>query len=233
MTGKIYIENYEGKLNTNERYKAWAQLGLYRNLNTVWVTPTRGTCGTRVAFSWQNLMGAPNAALAKMCVEGFEVGKAYNEAVTAILSSPQLSKFEYLLTVEEDNTPPADGLLKLYKAIQEYDVVGGLYWIKGEGGVPMIWGDPKEPGSFVPQPPQIDTVQECNGLGMGFTLFRLDMFKNPGFTYGQWFQTIGEKNEFMTQDLFFFKKAKELGYKFACDTSCKVGHYDQGSSVIW
>lgn len=233
MTGKIFIENYEGKLNTKERYTAWAELGLYRNLNTVWVTPTRGTCGTRVAFSWMNVMGPPNSAVAKMCIEGFEVGKAYNEAITQILSSPALSKFPYILTVEEDNTPSADSLLKLYKSIDKYDAVGGLYWIKGEAGVPMIWGDPKSPGTYVPQPPIENTVQECNGLGMGWTLFRTDMFKNPGFEYGRWFQTVGEKSEFVTQDLYFFRKAQQLGYKFAVDTSCKIGHYDAPTGVIW
>lgn len=233
MSGKIFIENYEGLNNSPERYRAWGDLGLYKNLNTVWVTPTRGTCGTRVAFSWRNLMGPPNSCLAPMCVEGFEVGKAYNEAITAILSNPQFSKFEYLLTVEEDNTPPSDGLLKLFKGIQKFDVVSGLYWIKGEGGAPMIWGDPKEPGTFVPQPPQAETLQECNGLGMGFTLFRMDIFRNPGFEYGQWFKTIGEKGQYVTQDLYFFLKAKELGYKFAVDTSCKVGHYDQLGGLIW
>lgn len=233
MTGKVYIENYEGLSNAPERYRAWGDLGLYKNLNTVWITPTRGTCGTRVAFSWMNVMGAPNSALCKMCAEGFEVGKAYNESIAQILANPVLSKFQYILTVEEDNTPPADGLLKLYQSIQKYDAVGGLYWIKGENGSPMIWGDPKEPGTFVPQPPLPETVQECNGLGMGFTLFRMDMFKNPGFEYGQWFKTIGDGKNFMTQDLYFFKRAKELGYKFACDTRCKVGHYDHNTGVIW
>jgi hypothetical protein len=233
MTGKIYIENYEGKLNTNERYAAWGELGLYKNLSTAWVTPTRGTCGTRVAFSWANVMGAPNSPLCRWCVEGFEVGKAYNEAIAGILSSPIFSKFQYLLTVEEDNTPPPDGLLKLYKGIQKFDAVGGLYWIKGEGGVPMIWGDPKEPNTYVPQTPIPDTLQECNGLGMGFTLFRLDMFRNPGFEFGQWFKTVAEPGSVMTQDLFFFQKAQKLGYKFAVDTSCKVGHYDQAEGTIW
>lgn len=232
MTGKIYIENYEGKNNSPERYSAWHQLGLYKNLNTVWVTPTRGRCFTRVAFSWQSIMGAPNAALAKLCVDGFEVGKAYNEALVQILTNPQLSKFAYLLCVEEDNLPPADGFLKLCTAIQNYDAVGGLYWIKGEAGVPMIWGDPKEPGTFVPQPVLPNSLQECNGLGMGFTLFRLDMFRDKGFEFGQWFKTVGEKTEYMTQDLYFFKRAKELGYKFAVDTSCKVGHIDD-DGVIW
>lgn len=232
MAGNIYIENYEGKHNTSERYSSWGDLGLYKDLSTVWVTPTRGTCGTRVAFSWMNVMGAPNSAVAKLCVEGFEVGKAYNEAIVSILKTPSLAKFKYLLTVEEDNTPPPDGLLKLYKAIQNFDVVGGLYWLKGEDGAPMIWGDPKSDG-FQPQAVIENTVQECNGLGMGFTLFRMDLFKDSRFEFGQWFKTIGANNEMMTQDLWFFNNAKKLGYRFACDTSVKVGHYDSASGVIW
>lgn len=233
MTGQIFIENYEGKLNTNERYEKWKELGLYKNLSTIWVTPTRGVMGTRVAFSWMNVMGGFNQSLCRMCIEGYEVGKAYNEAVKQILSNPALSKFTYMLTVEEDNTPPPDGVLKLYESIQEYDVVGGLYWTKGEGGVPMIWGDPSEPDTYIPQAPKKDAVQQCNGLGMGFTLFRLDMFRNPGFEFGQWFQTIGEIGKVMTQDLNFFQKAAKLGYKFASDNRCKVGHYDSTNGIIW
>lgn len=233
MTAKIYIENYEGLKNSPERYKSWEHLGLYRNLNTVWVTPTRGSCATRVAFSWMNVAGGPNSMLAKMCVEKMEVGKAYNEALITILSNPIFSRFQYMLTVEEDNTPPPDGLLRLFESIQKYDAVGALYWIKGEDGSPMIWGDPKEPGTFIPQAPKPDTLQECNGLGMGFTLFRLDMFRNPGFEFGNWFKTVGTATDFMTQDLYFFKKAQELGYKFAVDTRVRVGHLDTETGVLW
>jgi hypothetical protein len=235
--GNIFIENYEGLNNAPERYRAWGDLGLYKNLNTVMVIPTRGTCGTRVAVSWRNIQNPPNSCICPMVVEGYEVGKAYNNAILNIFANPFLAKFPYLLTVEEDNTPSPDSLIKLFKGIQSYDAVGGLYWIKGEGGSPMIWGDPKvpidEPNAFVPQPPIENTLQECNGLGMGFTLFRLDMFKNPGFEQGQWFKTVGEKNAIMTQDLYFFRNAKKLGYKFAVDTSCKIGHYDQTTGAIW
>lgn len=233
MTAKIFIENYEGRNNNPERYAAWNKLGLYKNLGTIWITPTRGTCATGVAFSWMNVMGAPNNPLCKIRVERMEVGEAYNEAIVNILTSTSASKFPYILTVEEDNMPPPDGLLKLYESIQNYDVVGGLYWIKGEGGAPMIWGDPKEPYTYVPQTPIPDAVQETNGLGMGFTLFRSDIFRNPGFEFGKWFKTLSEKNACMTQDLYFFKRAQELGYKFASDNRVKVGHYDAATEIIW
>lgn len=233
MTSKIFIESYKGKHNTDARYAEWAALGHYRNLSTVWVTPTRGTMSTRVAFNWMNIMGGFNQPLAKMCVEGFEVGRAYNEALITILTSPVFSKYQYMLTIEEDNTAPMDALHKLYESIQHYDAVGGIYWTKGEGGVPMIWGDPKEPETYVPQAPLKDAVQQCNGLGMGVTLFRLDMFRNPGFQFGQWFKTGGDNGEMMTQDLYFFRNAQRLGYKFACDTRVKCGHFDASTGVLW
>lgn len=232
MTGKIFIENYEGKHNNPERYAEWAELGHYKNNNTVWVTPTRGSCGTRVAFSWMNVFGPPNAQVAKMCIEGYEVGEAYNQALIQILSNPVLSKFQYVLCVEEDNTPPPDGLLKLIQSIQKYDGVSGLYWLKGPDGCPQIWGDPATPFTYAPQPIK-EEIQQCNGLGQGFTLFRLDMFKNPGFQFGKWFKTMAEASSVATQDLYFCKRAAELGYKFAVDTRVRVGHFDINTGEIW
>lgn len=226
---RIIIENWEGKNNTEERYKKYKELGLYRNLATIWVTPTRGKTLTKIAFNWMNVIGGFNQALVKFCVECMEVGAAYNFALKEIFANPQFKNFQYLFTVEEDNTVPPDALIKLYESIQEYDAVSGLYWLKGPDGVPQIWGDPLTKDNFVPQKPIPDTIQRCNGIGMGCALWRLDMFKNPGFTYGEWFKT----GNGMTQDLYFCKNATALGYKFAVDTRVKVGHVDMESGDIW
>lgn len=233
MSAKIIIENYEGRHNNDGRYEAWSKLGLYRNLSTVLVCPTRGTCSTRVAFSWMNLMGGFNAPLVKMCIEGYEVGEAYNQALIQIITSDQLKNFQYLLTLEEDNTVSPDSLIKLYHGIEKFDVVSGLYWLKGPDGCPQIWGDPLKRDDFTPQPIGTERLQECNGTGMGFTLFRLDIFKNKDFEFGKWFRTKNENGQAVTQDLYFAKKAKELGYKFAVDTHCKIGHLDSNDGTIW
>jgi len=153
------------------------------------------------------------------------------------LSDPELSKWKYILTLEEDNLPPPDGLLKLYENIEQYDVIGGLYWTKGEGGQPMIYGDINDKEfNFRPQPP-INDIQECNGLGMGFTLFKTDIFRDERLEK-PWFKTLQEWDSEKgargyTQDLYFFEKIKKLGYKVACDTRVKVGHYDVEMDVVW
>jgi hypothetical protein len=103
----------------------------------------------------------------------------------------------------------------------------------------MCYGDPNVmPLSFIPQIPQAGTVTPCNGLGMGFTLFRIEMFKDKRFTYGEWFKTKQEVTpgggvQIFTQDLWFFSKAHEFGYKFACDANVKVGHYDAAAQLMW
>jgi len=208
----------------------------YKDLSTICIIPTRGIVSVRVLQSWMNLMHPMNQRFVRMFVEGDEVGEAYNNAIEAILADKTLSTWKYILTLEEDNAPPPDGLLKLYENMDKYSVIGGLYWTKGEGGQPMIYGDVKEmPKTFVPQLPKTDTVQECNGLGMGFNLFRLDMFKK---LERPWFKSLqeyepGKGARSYTQDLYFYERAAMSGHRFACDTRVLVGHWDEQNKTMW
>jgi hypothetical protein len=200
----------------------------FRDLSTVWVTPTPDfKLDAQAVFqSWMPLLTPPNQKHQKLCIGRAEVGEAYNAAVEMILRDAV--KWKYLLTVETDNLPPRDGLMKLYESVEKFDVIGGLYWMKGTDGHAHLYGDPSEPGSYVPQAPRKDTVQACNGLGMGFTLFNVDIFRKMD---GPWFQT-GEE---CTQDLFFFEKARTAGLnlRVGCDTRVKVGHIDFQTREIW
>jgi hypothetical protein len=209
----------------------------YRDLSTICVIPTRGMIPARVVESWMGLMTPMNNAFMRIFISGMEVGDAYNAAVELVLGHEQLSKFKYLLTLEEDNMPPPDGLLKLYESIDEYVAVGGLYWTKGEGGQPMVYGDPKALLSFQPQVPKPESIHECNGLGMGFTLFDLDIFRDPKVEK-PWFKTVQQWDPQTgaavgTQDLYFFAKARKAGYRVASDTRVKVGHLDPSTGIVW
>jgi hypothetical protein len=100
----------------------------------------------------------------------------------------------------------------------------------------MIYGNPKEmPKNFIPQLPIPDALQECNGVGMGFCLFQLKMFKKMP---KPWFKTLQEytPNQGMrmaTQDLYFCQEAAKYGFRFAVDNRIRVGHYDVGSDMTW
>lgn len=207
----------------------------YRDLSTVIVVPTRGMIPARAVENWMGLMTPMNQKCVRLFVSGMEVGDAYNQAVRTILGHPELGSWKYMLTLEEDNLPPPDGLLKLYESIDDYAAVGGLYWTKGEGGQPMVYGHPKGVLNFIPQVPRPDTVQECNGLGMGFTLFRLDLFRELP---EPWFRTVQEWSpekggSGFTQDLWFFQQVRKAGHRVACDTRVKVGHLDPATGFVW
>lgn len=224
-------------LNLDESIKRLEQAKTYQDLSTVWICPTpSGQICSKVVGSWIGLMRPMNQKVyGPLFIEGKEVGAAYQAAVELILGNDELKNWKYMLTVEQDNCPPSDGLLKLYEDMDRCDCAAGLYWTKGEAGQPMIYGNPKVfPKNFIPQIPQPDTLQECNGLGMGFNLFKIEMFKKLP---SPWFRTVQEITaqgaRAYTQDLWFFENAGRQGFKFACDTRVKVGHYDAANKMMW
>jgi hypothetical protein len=201
----------------------------WKNLSTIVLVPAGGSVPTKVVASWLNLYGSPNNQLYRMFALGMEVGEAYTQAIEAILANPDLSKFKYLLTLEHDNIPQPDGLVKLQSRLEahpEFSCIGGLYFTKGEGGVPQIWGDPRDPvTNFRPQRPDpAGGLVECCGTGMGFNLWRLSMFKDEKLRR-PWFKTQVEGG-CATQDLYFWSDARQHGYRCAVDCSVLVGHYD-------
>jgi hypothetical protein len=235
----IMPSNIEGHHNTGiqqsmERLEAGQTA---RDLSTVIVVPTRG--GTSLSPRWvnslMNLMRPMNQqVVGPIFMSGMEVGVAYNQAIEWIQNN--LPKFKYMLTWEDDVLPPPDGLLKLYEGMKKFDVVGGLYWTKGELGQPMIYGDVTDPQlNFRPQKPAVETLHEAYGLGMGFNLFKMSMFKKvqkPWFVTEQRWDP-GSGSRVYTQDLYFYERARKEGFKFACDTRIKAGHFDAENDYVW
>ena len=209
--------------------------GSYRDLSTVIVIPTRGgrSLCPRFVSSVISLMRPMNQlCFGPIFMSGMEVGAAFNSAVETILGNPVLSKCRFMFTIEDDNIVPADCLLKLYESMRDFDVVGSLYWTKGEGGQPMIYGNPNEaPLNFAPQRVVSGTVQRCNGVGMGATLFKLDLFRK---IQAPWFETIQDTQRgAFTQDLSFCLKACKMGARIGVDTRVRVGHLDIENNHVW
>ena len=239
MNPRILDEDTVGKHNEDldKSIERIDKSNMYKDLSTVIVCPTKGTFPTRVVQSWMKLLRPINQnVLGPIFAESMEVGKAYNALFKYILDNPLLSQCKYVLTIEEDNLPPPDGLLKLYESMDEYDGVGGLYWSKAEDGFPMLFGDPElGPLDAKPQLPKVGEVQHVNCLGMGFNLFKLDMFRHIP---EPWFQTVEKYDRINdsfqeTQDFFFYRKAGEHGYKFACDNRILVGHLDKKADTVF
>ena len=216
--------------------------------------------------AYKRLVKPMNVPVLEMMPTGYEVGKAYNMAIENILATPALNKFKFILTIEDDNIipfiPNTQGpLMMLYETMEKgFDAVGGLYWTKGNPSMPLLYGDPKEnrkspagmfkvvfpsrkpksknwkPGRVVSGEWHDGDIVEANGSGMGFTLFKLDLFKDKRLKK-PWFKTCNDHTDrgprLYTQDLYFFEKFKKLGYRMAIDTRVKLGHLDTKTGIIY
>lgn len=211
--------------------------GSWRKQRVIMIIPAADSIPAKVYLSHCCLIFPPNQAAHRMLALGLEVGDAYSQAIEAILQHPDLSQWEYILTVEHDNAPPADGIIKLIERMEQHpelSCIGGVYWTKGEGGVCQRWGDVNDPVlNFRPQPPPPPgQLGECCGTGMGFNLWRLSMFKDTRIKK-PWFRTLASKEGVGTQDLSFWTEARKYGYKCAVDANVLVGHFDAANDIMW
>lgn len=248
-------ETPEGFHNTNwdRTYDRLIKGHSYKGLGAVMVTPVRksGTLRRRFVEARDNIIKPPNHPFASWLVEGFEVGEAFNRAIWAVLQNPALMTWNegrgpFLFTVEDDNIVPPDALVKLLADMHSspFAAVSGLYFTKGEGGVSQCWGNPKEfPVNYAPQIPIPDTLQEVRGIGMGCAVWDIQQFLDPRNRQGVyadgcpiWFKTWSDMTEagprVGTQDLSYSAMAQALGYRFAVNTSVRVGHMDS-EGFVW
>lgn len=208
----------------------------WKKQRVIVLVPAGASIPSKVYLAHMNLIFPPNQPVFRMLCVGMEVGEAYSMAIEQILAHPDLCQWEYLLTVEHDNVPPPDGVLRLIQQMDqhpEFACIGGLYWTKGEMGCPQLWGDPKDPIlNYRPQVPRMNELQEVCGTGMGFNLFRISVFKDARLRR-PFFKTQAEAGGVCTQDLYFWSDARKFGYRCAVDNAVLVGHYEPETDITW
>lgn len=123
------------------------------------------------------------------------------------------------------------------------DAVGGLYRTKTMPTMPMSYGDPKS-DELEFRPMDVTDAEaegrviEVNGVAMGCTLWKKDLFTKLS---RPWFKTLtgaeGDHIGSYTQDLYLCRKAKlELGrenVRFAVHCGLAVGHLDIETGQIF
>lgn len=238
MRPELVIQDFRGRHNTDpDGTRARLVRGAsWKKQRIVVIIPAGASIPAKVALSHWNLIFPPNNGVVRILAQGMEVGDAYSTTIEQVLAHPELSKWEYVLTLEHDNMPPQDGVIKLLERMEtnpEFACIGGLYFTKGEGGVAQIWGDPTDPVvNFRPLPPVPGQLVECCGTGMGFNLWRMKMLRDQRIRRPL-FQTKAGRDGVGTQDLAFWSEARKYGYRCAIDCSCLVGHFDSETDTTW
>lgn len=238
MKPQLVIQDFAGAHNADQ-HATRARLirgGTWKRQRIIVIIPASDLIPAKVALAHWNLGFPPNNGVLRILALGQEVGDAYSTAIEQILAHPDLSQWEYILTLEHDNAPPPDGVIKLLERMEahpELSAISGAYYTKGEGGVLQAWGDPSDPVvNFRPMPPVPGELVECCGLGMGMCLFRLKMFKDLRIKR-PFFRTLAGKDGMATQDLTFWGEARKYGYRCAVDCAVLVGHYDVSQDQMW
>jgi hypothetical protein len=238
MKNKPEVVSYDfGRHNNNIEAATLRviEAATWKKANIAVIIPASNLVPAKCALSWMNLIFPPNNGVVRILTQNMEIGEAYNAAIQTILDHPNFCNYQYILTLEHDNVPPPDGVLKLAKCMDEnpeFSAISGLYWTKGELGVPQIWGDINDTiVNYRAQAPKGE-IQECYGIGMGFALWRMEMFKNPKLEK-PWFKTTAHAGGVGTQDLYFWTNNRKFGYRCAVANTVRVGHYDNDSGICW
>jgi hypothetical protein len=218
----------------------------YKDSSTVIVIPTRGTMSHRFVAALLGLISPMNQKRAILFASGHEVGESYNAMIHQILANPELSKWKYVMTIEDDNIIPADAHVRLLESIEfgKFDAVSGLYFTKGDHNMPMAYGDPEEYArtkvlDFRPrdvrEAVRAGQIMPVNGIAMGCGLWRMSLYKELP---PPWYQTVadvvpGKGAQVFTQDLHFCQNAVHKGKRFAVDMRVRVGHLDVTTNTIY
>ena len=240
MNIPLTVSNQVGRHNTDLNFsiKRLTTARSALELSVICIVPTSGLVPAKVVERWMMQMSQMNQKFIRFPVITSNKNHAYNTNIEQIIATPKMNEFKYILTMEEDFLPPVDGLIKLFEDIEEYDAVSGLMFTKGEESKAMIYGHPNQiPSTYTPVPPMVDNgLQPCLGLPTGFTIFKLDIFKDTRIPK-PWFRTVSPfdvgKPKNQHDDQYFFENIHKLGYKVAVDTRIKVAHCDPNSEVIW
>ena len=217
--------------------------GNWKRQRVTQIIPTAKQVDPRVYTAHMGMVKPPNQPFYPMVIVEAEVGAAYEAASKIIVENQPFVDSEYVLFIEHDNIPPTFGLIKLLEHMEkrpDLDAISGCYFTKGPGGVCQIWGDIKDPVvNYRPQPPDPNGgLVETYGIGQGFALWRMDLFKRLKAKNAPrpWFRTVKSERDggVGTQDLFFANLARTYaGAKMAVACDVPVGHLDFSTGKIW
>ena len=129
---------------------------------------------------------------------------------------------DYLFFLDSDVIPPIDAITRLVE--HKKDIVCGLYFQKQSPFFPVIFNKSEAGGRYdVKMWYEKNKLIEVYSAGLGCCLIKREVFEKIG---APWFKFTTGWGEVMreSEDHYFFRRAREKGYKIYCDTLITCGH---------
>tara|TARA_R110000782_G_scaffold36207_1_gene86257 strand:- start:221 stop:1699 length:1479 start_codon:yes stop_codon:yes gene_type:complete len=133
-------------------------------------------------------------------------------------------RYDYLFSVDSDIVLPQDALVKMLSA--DVDVISGLYIqrITNTHTVELYMDTPSGGMTNIPYEMLKDRgVVEIAGCGFGACLVKSNVIRTMEYPHFYYTSALEHINT-VSEDVYFCKKARDLGFKIWADTSIKCEH---------
>ncbi len=174
--------------------------------------------------------------LVSSSMDYYVLGKPIAEARNEIVDYALRMDANYIYWLDDDVIPPADAFLKLWK--HQKDIINGVYWSKSNPPMPLLFR------GHLDMPYlnwHVGDLIEIDAAGNGLTLVKTEVYRKISETVGgPWYSTeygsfpgVKQTPYNNTEDLYFYWKAKQAGYKIWADTSVQAMHFDKNNNVMY
>lgn len=156
------------------------------------------------------------------------IAEARNEIVEFALSQGA----NYIYWLDDDVIAPSDAFLKLWR--HQKDIVNGVYWSKSNPPMPLLFRGHLD-GPYLNW--RVGDFIEIDAAGSGLTLVKSEVYRKlsePWYSteYGS-FPGVSGSPANNTEDLYFYWKAKQAGYRVWADTSVQAMHYEKIQNILY
>jgi len=138
-----------------------------------------------------------------------------------IVKSFMKRDFQWLFFLDSDIHIQPDTIMKMIS--KKLPILSGLYYTRYPPIQPVCWRITERGREVIPF--KLGDVVEAEAGGSGCLLIHRSVFERILPPYFRW--TLGlksERLEGMSEDFYFFRKARRAGFKFLIDTSIQCKH---------
>ena len=165
-------------------------------------------------------------------MELFVLDKPIAEARNTIVEYGLEKNVDYIFFLGDDVIPPGDAIIKLHS--HRDPLVTGVYWTKGYPTHPYIWRGGGFKGPYTDW--KLGEYFSVEYAGVDCLLASTEVFKNvkPPWFSTKWNFYEGQPPPgHITEDFYFYKKAKTAGFELMCDSTVQCLHEDRESGELF